>query len=291
MVALLVQSALLALLAFTLGAWFGYALRQVALFGASPSLQTGAVPLRLRPEPELRRTSSRQGGIRAAPQRDRSVDDEPGPGDMAGDAAVSEPVTNTNLPVEIESDSRPVIEQSVRALNDSNDADDPITGPPPAERSAPSHEDPIEPQNIPSATVAADPDPAEVFETAIETPPEEVFDEDQPIGLETPRSGIADDLQRIRGIGAKTQDALNTIGIWHYDQIGAWTEAEMAWVAEYLGFPGRVAREGWIGQAGILAAGVDTEYSRAYDRRNEPKSVAAHPPPDPADGSDDVSER
>ena len=78
----------------------------------------------------------------------------------------------------------------------------------------------------------------------------------RPEGLEGPRGGVADDLQRIAGIGPKLEMVLNDLGIYHYDQIAGWTDDEVAWVDRYLRFKGRVERENWIAQAAALMAGV-----------------------------------
>ena len=80
----------------------------------------------------------------------------------------------------------------------------------------------------------------------------------QPKGFREPRDGKADDLKKIRGIGKVNESKLNSAGIWHADQIAAWTDQEAEWIDGYLGFPGRVAREDWIGQAKALAEGKAT---------------------------------
>lgn len=69
--------------------------------------------------------------------------------------------------------------------------------------------------------------------------------------------GAPDDLKKLKGVGPKLEEKLNTLGIWHYHQIAAWTEAEVAWVDAHLNFKGRVDRDDWIGQAKTLAAGGD----------------------------------
>lgn len=76
----------------------------------------------------------------------------------------------------------------------------------------------------------------------------------RPQGLSEPLDGLPDDLTKISGIGPKLAQLCNDLGFWHYDQIAAWTEAEVAWVDDNLeGFHGRVSRDGWVEQAKALA--------------------------------------
>lgn len=76
----------------------------------------------------------------------------------------------------------------------------------------------------------------------------------QPPAIDRPRDGTPDDLQKINGIGPKIEKTLNRLGIYHYDQIAAWNEDQVAWIDGKLKFRGRVEREGWIEQAKDLAA-------------------------------------
>ena len=77
----------------------------------------------------------------------------------------------------------------------------------------------------------------------------------RPLALPAPRNDAADDLQRIRGIGPVNEKHLHDLGIFHFDQIVAWTRAEIRWVGTYLSFPGRIDREQWTAQAANLAQG------------------------------------
>lgn len=63
----------------------------------------------------------------------------------------------------------------------------------------------------------------------------------------------ADDLQKIGGVGPVLEQKLNTLGVFHYWQIAAWSEDEVAWVDDQLSIRGRIARDDWIGQAKALA--------------------------------------
>lgn len=83
----------------------------------------------------------------------------------------------------------------------------------------------------------------------------------KPHGLAAPRDGKADELELIRGIGPQNEARLHALGVWHFDQIAAWTAKEAQWVGGYLAFPGRIEREDWIGQAKILAAGGTTDHA------------------------------
>jgi predicted flap endonuclease-1-like 5' DNA nuclease len=89
---------------------------------------------------------------------------------------------------------------------------------------------------------------------------------DKPVGLASPRSGKADDLKRIRGIGKQNEGRLHGLGIWHFDQIAAWSKKEIEWVGHFLAFPGRIEREDWVPQAKVLATGAETEFSKRVDR-------------------------
>lgn len=75
---------------------------------------------------------------------------------------------------------------------------------------------------------------------------------ERPPGLPGPRDGRADDLRRIRGIGPKNEGVLNSLGIYHYEQIAALTPAQVTWLDNYLRLYGRIARDDWVGQAGAL---------------------------------------
>ena len=84
----------------------------------------------------------------------------------------------------------------------------------------------------------------------------------KPEALSAARDGGADDLKMIKGVGPKLEAMLQRLGFYHFDQIGNWTEDEVAWVDQNLeGFKGRVSRDNWVAQAKTLAAGGDTEFA------------------------------
>ncbi len=76
----------------------------------------------------------------------------------------------------------------------------------------------------------------------------------RPQGLTAARDGKPDDLKIIKGIGPKLEVLCHRLGYYHFDQIAAWTPAEVAWVDDNLeGFKGRVTRDMWVAQAKVLA--------------------------------------
>jgi predicted flap endonuclease-1-like 5' DNA nuclease len=83
----------------------------------------------------------------------------------------------------------------------------------------------------------------------------------RPLGLAGAKGGAADDLKRIKGIGRQNEERLNGLGVWHFEQIAAWSPDNVKWVGSYLAFPGRIDREQWVTQAVELAAGRSTEFS------------------------------
>lgn len=95
--------------------------------------------------------------------------------------------------------------------------------------------------------------------------PAAISDTAKPEALSAPRDGKPDDLKRISGVGPKIEGILNGLGIYHYDQIANWSPGQVDWVDEHLKFKGRIAREGWIDQAKILAANGETDFSRRSD--------------------------
>ncbi len=86
--------------------------------------------------------------------------------------------------------------------------------------------------------------------------------ENAPETLSAARDGKADDLKLLKGVGPKLEQTLNELGFYHFDQIAAWTPDQVAWVDARLKFKGRIERDGWIEQAGKLAAGEETEFAK-----------------------------
>lgn len=116
---------------------------------------------------------------------------------------------------------------------------------------------------VKAAKPAAKPAPKAQVAAAEATPVDtKVPDTQRPAALEAARGGKADDLKKIKGVGPKMEALLNSLGFFHFDQVAAWTPAELAWVDDNLeGFKGRATRDEWVAQAKILAAGGETEFS------------------------------
>ena len=80
------------------------------------------------------------------------------------------------------------------------------------------------------------------------------------------RPDDADDLKRVKGIGAVIERTLNELGIFKFEQIAEWTEDNVAWVDNFISFPGRIKREDWVEQTKDLARGHVTEFAARVDK-------------------------
>ncbi len=77
--------------------------------------------------------------------------------------------------------------------------------------------------------------------------------------------GSPDDLLQIKGVGPKLNALLNSLGITRFDQIAAWGRKEVEIVDEHLEmFKGRIDRDSWIEQAGLLAKGMIKEFEAKF---------------------------
>ena len=75
----------------------------------------------------------------------------------------------------------------------------------------------------------------------------------RPVGLEAPRAGGKDDLTHVIGVLPIIETALNSIGVYHFDQLGEFTDENVSWLEAHLGIEGRIGREHWREQARELA--------------------------------------
>ena len=108
------------------------------------------------------------------------------------------------------------------------------------------------------------PKPAMPSATAAAATPVATGKMERPKGITAARGGKADNLQRISGVGPKNEGILNNLGIYHFDQIAAWTVEQVTWVDDHLRFNGRIQREEWIRQAELLASGKEAEFTKEF---------------------------
>lgn len=87
----------------------------------------------------------------------------------------------------------------------------------------------------------------------------------KPQGFSTVPDRI-DDLKRIKGVGSVIEKTLHGLGIYQFDQINEWTKDNVAWIENFLAFPGRIDRENWIEQSKTLSAGGTTEFAKRVDK-------------------------
>jgi predicted flap endonuclease-1-like 5' DNA nuclease len=75
----------------------------------------------------------------------------------------------------------------------------------------------------------------------------------KPPVLPAARNGAPDDLTLIEGVSLLQQTTLYSLGVFHFDQIAAWSEENVAWVDQYLRLQGRIGEQEWLAQAADLA--------------------------------------
>jgi predicted flap endonuclease-1-like 5' DNA nuclease len=79
--------------------------------------------------------------------------------------------------------------------------------------------------------------------------------------------GKPDDLLQIKGVGPKLNELLNSLGITRFDQIAAWGAAEIGKVDAHLGsFKGRIERDSWVEQGGLLAKGLISQFEAKFGK-------------------------
>jgi predicted flap endonuclease-1-like 5' DNA nuclease len=77
--------------------------------------------------------------------------------------------------------------------------------------------------------------------------------------------GAPDRLLQLKGVGPKLNLVLNGLGITRFDQIAAWTKADVARVDSHLANrKGAIEREKWIEQAKLLKAGKRAEFEARF---------------------------
>lgn len=76
----------------------------------------------------------------------------------------------------------------------------------------------------------------------------------KPFILGNPRPCGKDDLKQIDGITLQIENRLNTMGIFHFDQISKWTNNNCEWVEGYLGIENVILEGHWVEQAKKLSS-------------------------------------
>ena len=84
----------------------------------------------------------------------------------------------------------------------------------------------------------------------------------KPLILSSPKPIGKDNLKKIKGINSKIKNDLNTLGIYHFEQISNWSAKNCDWIEEFLHFPGVAKSNQWVDQAKILTSGKETIYSQ-----------------------------
>jgi predicted flap endonuclease-1-like 5' DNA nuclease len=87
----------------------------------------------------------------------------------------------------------------------------------------------------------------------------------KPPVLPAARNGAPDDLTLIEGVSLLQQTTLYSLGVFHFEQIAAWSEENVAWVDQYLRLQGRIGEEEWIEQASDLARDGPAAARRALE--------------------------
>ena len=76
----------------------------------------------------------------------------------------------------------------------------------------------------------------------------------KPQGLARPRGGTRDDLLLISGLSPLDESTLSNLGVYHFDQIAGWSQAEVLWLENHVFARGRIGREAWQAQARNLVS-------------------------------------
>ena len=136
-----------------------------------------------------------------------------------------------------------------------------VDGRDPPKEPAPANDRPPAPLDQAAAEARAEAEAAQINATLSTLPADATAQQkadavgSRPLALAAPRGSGPDDLQRIKGVGPVNEKRLYDLGVYHFDQIAAWTRSEIRWVGTYLSFPGRIDREQWVAQAANLAHG------------------------------------
>jgi len=88
-----------------------------------------------------------------------------------------------------------------------------------------------------------------------------------PVVDSAPVATDGDNLTRIKGLGPKLSRLLAELGVTRFEQIAAWTEADIAAIDTKLGaFAGRPTRDAWVEQARLLVSGDAAAYEAKFGK-------------------------
>ena len=88
-----------------------------------------------------------------------------------------------------------------------------------------------------------------------------------PVVDSAPVATDGDDLTRIKGLGPKLSRLLAELGVTRFEQIAAWTDADIAAIDAKLGaFAGRPTRDAWVEQASLLVNGDAAAYEAKFGK-------------------------
>ena len=110
------------------------------------------------------------------------------------------------------------------------------------------------------AVVASEPEPE--FEAEAPAEPEPIAETKAAKGVQPKavadapiEARNADDLTAIKGLGPKAAEKLSGEGVTRFDQIAAWTQADIEHFDALINGRGRIGRDDWVEQAKALAKG------------------------------------
>ena len=87
----------------------------------------------------------------------------------------------------------------------------------------------------------------------------------KPLVLSSPKPRGKDNLKKIKGIDSQIENNLNTLGIYHFEQISSWSAKNCDWIEEFLHLSGIAKNNQWVDQAKILHSGKETIYSQKVE--------------------------
>ena len=100
---------------------------------------------------------------------------------------------------------------------------------------------------------------------AAQTPPQTIAAEPEAAPVAATPEG--DDLRKIKGLGPKMLTLLHSLGITRFEQIAAWSDADLDELDGKLGaFAGRPRRDSWVEPARLLASGDTGAYEGKFGK-------------------------